>query len=310
MKIIEWLFEGDVVIQYLTRKYLQESPADHHNLGYIGTYLDLYDETNKEWGGGVYSPKWISSTYTLLELKYMEIQANHAYYQNATKKVLQGLWFNKGKVYRTRHQDLCMSAMLLSLVCYGKIQDHRINEIVDYILAHQMKDGGWNCAWDSMKAPSSVGSVHTTLAVLEALADYEKHGYTYQGEKIKTQIALGQEYLLSRHLYQSLKTGQVIHEDMIKFHYPYRWKYDCFRGLEYFAQINYPLDHRMQEALNLVKESLKKGYVNRGKSYSGQTHFPLESGSKGRFNTYRALFILKRYDGEAYQKIIQTEFKY
>lgn len=66
-----------------------------------------------------------------------------------------------------------MSAMLLSLVCYGKIDDFRINEIVDYILGHQMNDGGWNCAWDSVHNRSVVSSVHTTISVLEAFADYE-----------------------------------------------------------------------------------------------------------------------------------------
>lgn len=65
----------------------------------------------------------------------------------------------------------------------------------------------------------------------------------------------------------------------------------------------------MQNALNLVKEALKKGYINRGKSYPGKIHFPLESGTKGRFNTYRGLLILKYYDRPAYQEIIQSDYK-
>ena len=203
-----------------------------------------------------------------------------------------------------------MAAMLLSLVCYGKINDLRINEIVDYILAHQMDDGGWNCAWNSRHNRSVVGSVHTTLSVLEAFADYEKHGYSYRLSNIKQQTALGQEYLLRRQLFKSLKTGEAIHPDMIGFHYPCRWKYDCFRALEYFAQIGHPYDNRMQDALNMVKTALRKGYINRGKQHSGKIHFPLESGVKGRFNTLRGLVILKHYDNEAYQGVIQADFVY
>lgn len=45
---------------------------------------------------------------------------------------------------------------------------------------------------------------------------------------------------------------------MTSFHYPCRWKYDCFRALEYFLQIGHPYDSRMQDALNLVKDALKK----------------------------------------------------
>ena len=68
---------------------------------------------------------------------------------------------------------------------------------------------------------------------------------------------------------KSLKTGGVIHHDMISFHYPNRWKYDCFRALEYFVHIGRPYDNRMQNAVNIVKTALKKGYINKGKSYSG-----------------------------------------
>ena len=240
----------------------------------------------------------------------MEVNYDHPYYQDATKKVLNGLWNNHGKISKTRYQDMCMSAMLLSLVCYGKINDFRVNEILDYILAHQMDNGGWNCAWDSVHNRSTVGSVHTTISILEALGDFKKYGYDYRLTEIEQQVALGQQYLLNRQLFKSLKTGEVIHQDMISFHYPCRWKYDCFRALEYFVHIEYPYDNRMHEALDLVKSALKKGYINRGKSYSGKTHFRLESGTKGRFNTYRGLFILKHYDNEAYQDIIKADFIY
>lgn len=310
MRIIDWLLEGDIVIQHLTNKYLLNRSFDHNNGGYIARYLDLYDTAKQEWGGSIYSNKWISSTYTLLELKYMDIHFDNPYYQNATKKVLNGLWQDHGKVSKTRYQDMCMSAMLLSLLCYGRITDYRINEIVDYILAHQMNDGGWNCAWDSVHNRSSVSSVHTTISVLEAFSDYKKYGYDYRLTEIEQQAAFGQEYLLKRNLFKSLKSGEAMHQDMINFHYPFRWKYDSFRALEYFAHIGHPYDNRIQDALNLVKAALKKGYINRGKVYSGKIHFPLESGIKGRFNTYRALLILKHFDNKAYQEVINTDFIY
>lgn len=307
MKIIDWLLEGDIVIQYLVNKYLLERSFDHNNGGYISKYLELYDAEGKEWGGSVYNNKWISSTYTLLELKYMEIYHDNSYYQDGAKKVLDDLWENHGKISKTKYQDMCMSAMLLSIICYGKISDLRVNEIVDYILEHQMNDGGWNCAWNSIHNSSAVSSVHTTISVLEAFADYERNGYDYRLTEIKQRVALGQEYLLKRELFKSLKTGEPIHSDIIKFHYPCRWKYDCFRALEYFAHIEYPYDNRMKDAIDMVKTALKRGYISKGKSCSGKIHFPLESGLKGRFNTYRGLFILKCYDNEFYQEVIHTD---
>lgn len=310
MHMIDWLLEGDIVIRHLTSNHLLGSFFNHDDKGYIARYLDVYDPVKQEWGGSIYSNKWISSTYTLLELKYMEIHPENPCYQEAAEKVLDGLWENHGRISKNRHQDMCMSAMVLSIVCYGRFSDVRIHEIIDYILAHQMEDGGWNCAWDSVHNRSVVSSVHTTISVLEALADYEEYGYEYRLEEIKKQVVPGQEYLLSRELFKSLKTGKPIHPDMVCFHYPCRWKYDCFRALEYFAHAGHPYDRRMQDALDLIKGSLKKGYINRGKKYSGKTHFPLESGIGGRFNTYRGLFILKYYDDESYQEIIRKDFSY
>lgn len=310
MNVIEWLLEGDLNLQYLTAKYLLDQPLDHGTGGYIDRYLDLYDEEFQGWGGGIYSPKWISSTYTLLELKYLEIQPDHPFYQAATRKTLDGLWPDKGWTNRSRYQDLCVAAMVLSLVCYGRIRDERTEEIIDFILAHQMGDGGWNCAWDSSIHSSTVGSVHTTMSVLEALADYETFGYTCRLPDAQLKRVQGEEYLLSRRLVRSLRTGEIIHPDLVTFHYPCRWKYDCFRALEYFARSGHPYDERMQEALRLVHAALQKGYVNRGKRYSGLIHFPLESGRQGRFNTFRALLILKQYDSIAYRKILRTDFRY
>lgn len=195
----------------------------------------------------------------------MEIHPDTPCYQDAARRVLDNLWNNHGRISKTRYQDMCMSAMVLSLVCYGRMADDRINEIVDYILARQMDDGGWNCAWDSVHNRSAVGSVHTTLTVLEALGDYMAYGYGYRLDEVKKQIIPGQEYLLSRNLFRSLKTGEVIHPDMVHFHYPCRWKYDCFRALEYFVHVGHPYDSRMHDAMELVKDELKKGYAGKGK---------------------------------------------
>lgn len=148
------------------------------------------------------------------------------------------------------------------------------------------------------------------MSVLEAFARYEENGYSYRLVEIKQSVILGQEYLLKRRLFKSLRTGEIIHPEMVKFHYPYRWKYDCFRALEYFARLNYPYDDRMEDTLDLVKNNLLKGYINKGKSYNGKIHFPLEEGTKGRFNTFRGLLILKYYDNKTYQEIINSDFIY
>lgn len=304
--VVDWLVSGDTTIKYLTEKYLLSQQVYQDNTGYIQQYFNLFDEKTNEWGGGIYSPIWISSHYTLLELKYMEATYDHPYYQRGANKLLDGLWFNRGKVSTRRFQDMCVSAMLLSIICYGRFRDERINEIVDYILGHQMEDGGWNCAWDNTRNKSKRGSFHTTICVLEAFAEYEKQGYTYRLNDIKDEVENGQEYLLSRKLLYSLSKKVIPNPDFAKFHYPARYKYDCFRALEYFADIQFPYDERMNDTLERVVDQLKNGAIRTGERYAGRTHFRLESTKYGRFNTFRALKIMKEYNPKVFREKIDA----
>jgi len=308
MKVIDWLLEGDVVIQHLTTNYLLEKPFDHHDKGFIADYLAFYNEEEQMWGSNTYSNKWISSTYTLLELKYMEMSYDHPAYQKATEKVLNDQWSDHGHVKTGRYLDMCVAGMILSLVAYGRIQDHKVEEIIDYILEHQQTDGGWNCRWDAPgNGRSVVSSFHTTMSVLEGLADYEQYGYTYRLDEVKRRIMPAQEYLLKRYLFRSLRTGNVVKSEFKTFHYPPRWKYDCFRALEYFVKVDHVYDERMDEALVLVEKAFEKGYVGKGTTYPGKIYFPLEQSGKGRFNTFRGLRILKKYDHEAWLAAIKEQ---
>jgi len=73
MTNLEWLFQGDPVVNRLTRKYLLDELVDDLSEGFIDQYLQRYDNETKTWGNGYYGPKWISTNYTLLDLRYMEI---------------------------------------------------------------------------------------------------------------------------------------------------------------------------------------------------------------------------------------------
>lgn len=309
MKPITWLLKGDPVIQYLTRRYLLDEKVIYQEKGYINRYFELYDVKTKMWGNGIYSPKWISTHYTLLELKYMEIFPMHQIYQEATTNLLKHLWFNKGIVSKKRYQDMCVSAMVLGLVSYGRIESEKNNQIIDYILKRQFRDGGWNCDWNRDPKPKK-SSLHTTISVLEALYENEKTENDYRFSEIARAIPKAWEFMLRKRLFRSERTKEIINKDMMSFHYPTRWKYDCFRALEYFQSIKMPYDMRMQEALDLLLAEMEKGYITQGKHYPGKIHFQLEETKASRFNTLRALKILKFYDTESYQDIIKSDYIY
>ncbi len=93
-------------------------------------------------------------------------------------------------------------------------------------------------------------------------------------------------------------------------HYPPRWYYDAPRALLYFQSIHYPYLSCMQETLDYLKGEIEKGYLDKNPSYPNLKHFLLERGTPGRFNTLRALIILKEYQPQFYQNIILKEFNY
>jgi hypothetical protein len=83
MTNLEWLLLGDQVVVRLTRMYLLDENVNYSYDGLIGRYLILYDEKTKKWGNGFYGPKWVSTNYTLLDLKYMEIDSSNSIYQES-----------------------------------------------------------------------------------------------------------------------------------------------------------------------------------------------------------------------------------
>jgi len=306
MTNLEWLLKGDEVLKWLSRKYLLGEELDYNNEGYIAEYLKLYDHKTKLWGNGFYGPKWISTNYTLLELKYMEINPNHPIYQESLMNYLDYYldhYLGKSSIDK---MDLCISGMFIELLSYGKIQDHRLFTLIDYVLDHTMSDGAWNCQWNHKSKPR-ISSVHTTINILEGLNEYLKNDYSYRKNEVSIRVIKAIEVLMSRHLLFVKTTKEPIHPSFVDHHYPPRWKYDYLRILEFLAKRKHPYQIEMQAALDLLYKKLKNGRLSKGSRISGKIHFPIEQETYGRFNTLRAYIVLKEYHKELYNHIVGSE---
>ncbi len=106
--------------------------------------------------------------------------------------------------------------------------------------------------------------------------------------------------MLEHHLYKSDKTGEVMHKSMTMLSYPSRWKYDVLRGLAYFEKAQRPYDERMEDGIALIlKKRLKNGLWPVQAKHTGLVHFDMEqTGKASRWNTLRALRVLKMYAPE------------
>ena len=83
-EIISWLLEGDLSICWQVQQdLLNASPAKYEmerkkitKEGWGAQLLALQD-SNGHWGGGMYTPKWTSTTYTMLTLRQLGLPPNN-----------------------------------------------------------------------------------------------------------------------------------------------------------------------------------------------------------------------------------------
>lgn len=297
MNIIEWLQNGDESISRLTKKYLLGETPTYAYSGWISAYLELFDEKTNMWSNAIYSPKWTSTFYTLRELIILEADPNDARMQKAYQTLLKHMWLEHHKINGCG----CMIAMLLSMGIYLQQDQKLIDELLKFIIDHQIFDGGFNCEVTRREVKSS--SIHTTISTLEALNALTKSKYKYDQIKVNKIIDEAEDFLLRKNLLRRERDGRLIQSFIKEIHYPTRWKYDYLRALVYFAKKEKPYDSRMEEGLTLLKSKFKRGTLPKGSSYQGLIHFELDNQDVKRMNTLNGLIVLKYYDDKLYQKI-------
>jgi hypothetical protein len=261
--------------------------------GWGARFLALQDSAGT-WGGGLYSPKWISTTYTLLTLRRLGLMPTNPQASRGCQLLLDNGFFPDGGIHFSKvaeHSETCITGMVLSLLAYFSYPDDRIHAIVDHLLAHQMLDHGWNCR--SFRGDTH-SSFHTTISVLEGLHEYEK-AFPNRAAPVRSAQARGREFLLIHKLYCSHRTGEIVKPFMTRAAFPPRWRLDFMRALDYFQDCNADRDPRLSYAVALLRTKCRKDGrwpLNRG--MSGLTFFEMEkAGGPSRINTLRALRVLK-----------------
>lgn len=302
--ILDWLLEGDVSIQYLTRKYLLGEPENYlvylrkriATEGWGKAYLDARNPSG-HWGRGFYQPKWISSHYTLLDLRYLEIEPVPPIVETLYL-ILNHCKSEDGSINESQTRpsgDICVNGMFLNYASFFGAPQEDLKSIVDYILDNILPDGGFNCEIRTRGAIHS--SMHTTLSVLEGILEFKKAGYSYRKEALEIAQSSAEEFLMMHRLFKSDKTGETINKGWTMLSFPSRWYYDILRALIYFVDAGYPYDPRMDDAIHILKSKQRKdGTWPVQAKHPGLVHFDLEpTGSPSRFNTLRALRVLNAF---------------
>ncbi len=312
-RVIRWLLDGDPAIRWQVLRDLVETAertvdrerrrVAHHGWG---ARLLARQDPEGTWAGGqasdggLYSPKWISTTYTMLMLRDFGLLPRTRQARRACKLLLDGGLQQDGGINYglwakwTGRSETCVTGMALSVLSYFEYEDSRLDTIANHLLERQMPDGGWNCRRSN---GATHASVHTTISVLEALRFYELH-CGREVREVRAAQRRGREFLLVHRLFRSHRTGQIIKPVFTRFSFPPRWHYDILRALDYFQAVNAPGDPRLAEAIDIVHSSQRKdGRWSLEHAYRGRTYFELERlGAPSRWNTLRALRVLRWWD--------------
>jgi hypothetical protein len=302
-QIIDWLLEGDVSIQYQVWRDLlgvddMELQARIPNEGW-GQKLLSQRKSDGQWGDHFYQPKWISTHYTILDLRNLNFPSDNELIKETIGTVLQNNKSDDGGIRlgpsTSQHSDICVNGMFLNYASYFQTEEKEMHSIIDSILTEIMPDGGFNCR--TTRSGASHSSLHSTISVIEGFVEFQKAGTTYRMDEIQKAIKSSLEFILQHHLFLSDRTGQVINKDFLKLTYPCRWKYDILRALDLFQYAGIGWDHRMNSAVEVLKiKQNKDGSWNMAAAHPGQVHFIMEkAGKPSRWNTLRALRVMKHF---------------
>ena len=314
--LIRWLLNGDPAIRWQAMRDLAGAPGravkrEQRKIardGWGARLLAKQDRSGrwaagKSGDGGLYSPKWTSTAYTMLLLRDFGLPADNPQARKACKLLLNGgLQPDGGINYGvwakwTKRSETCVTGMVLSLLSYFEYNDPRLETIAQHLLEQQMPDGGWNCRRADGATHSSV---NTTISALEGLRLYE----LCRGHKLSEVRAAqrrAREFLLVHRLFRSHRTGEIMKPAFVRFAFPPRWHYDILRALDYFQAVDAPRDARLSEAIDIVRNARREdGRWPLQHTFKGKTYFEMERvGAPSRWNTLRSLRVLQWWDRAA-----------
>ena len=286
---IAWLLAGDVSVQYMTHKLLLDSnPYVTKSLqerigreGFGAAFLSCRSE-NGHWGRYYYQPKWTSTHYTLLDLKCLGVPDTLEPCRQMVKRMFDECMKADGGMNLSRYEhpsDICIDGMVLNYAAYFASDDPRVIRLAAHLLSVQKADGGftWNEASDR-------GDPHTTICVLEGLGQLDVSLPACRLAGIPEAKARAAAFLFANDLFFNDPDKRFR-----KLSYPYRYRYDFLRALEYFASGQIARDDRMQPALGwLSAKRQKNGLWHLENSHKGNVHFQMEDvGRPSRFITLK-----------------------
>ena len=262
--VIAWLLESDPAIRWQVMRDLLDAPeaewraerAKVATVGWGARLLALQDEDG-QWAGGSFVPRgfewseweaegqpWTATTWVLTQLRELGLDPERMR-RGVALIGANSRWDHDGQPFWEGEVEECINGRTVADGAYFGVD---VSPIVERLVGERQADGGWNCERERGSVRSSFAS---TISVLEGLLEFERAtGGT--PASIEARRA-GEEYLLARHLFRRLSTGEPADEAFLALLYPNRWHYDVLRALDHLRATGAPPDPRVDEAVAYVR---------------------------------------------------------
>ena len=300
MSVIDWLLEGDPAIRWQVFRDLTDASPDTvaaerarvEHEGW-GARLLAFEDPDGLWAGGACFPAsytgsepgqpWTATMHTLQTLQILGLDPASESARRAIALVAEnGRWEHAGQRYFDGEVEPCINGRTIDTGAYFGMD---VAAIVERILDERLEDGGWNCEVENGSVRSSFD---TTIDVLDGLLEFERA--TGGSAAVSAARRGGEEYLLERRLFRRKSTGEVVNPAYLEFAFPYYWRYDVLRALDYFRRSGAAPDPRMAEAVEVVRSKRQPdGRWLLDRIHPGRVHFDVEAdvGTPSRWNTLR-----------------------
>ncbi len=311
MTTAAWLLDSDSALRWQVLRDLEDAPpevvaterARVAHQGWGARLLEVRDDDG-QWAGGACFPgdfrgdfsrgqPWTSTFPTLTLLRQLGIDPDDEQMVETIDRVSSNChWEHEGQRFFDGEVEPRINGLTVAIGAYFGVD---VDGIVERLLGEQLEDGGWNCQAENGSVRSSFD---TTLCVLEGLWEHER-GTDGSAESAEARRR-GEAYLLDRHLFRRLSTGEIVTPSYLEFSFPTWWHYDVLRALDYFRRSGAEPDARMAAAVEVVRSKRQPdGRWPLDRVHPGRVHFALEGdvGEPSRWNTLRALRVLDWWEG-------------
>ena len=295
---IDWLLDGDPAIRWQALRDLTDAApatlaAERARVAREGIAAEVLARQGSDGAWHRADTRdWLPTLFTLQLLRATGVDRADPAVVSAVARLEAGFrWAEEfgAKPFFEGEVEPCINGGALALGAYfGRPSENLARRLV----GEQLEDGGWNC-----EAPKSArSSFHTTICVLEGLLEYERAaGPTPEIAEARRR---GEEYLLVRGLFRRRSTGAVADPAFLRFAFPPRYCYDVLRALDYLRAAGVRSDARALDAVRVVEDRRQAD----GRWLLDDTHnealafaFPESAGEPSRWNTLRALRVLRWY---------------